>query len=202
MAESTSTASTPNNSKKSEPYQIPAGRYERQQRTLAMLVQAGTFMAGVEGQILSLTLGLGHSKLRTVAMCFAVLGVINVSFTALYSAVTHVWLISPWGEGRRKLFHEWVAGCAEMMIKWCSTFFVIGTCAGFIALILYFFASSSLGVGIFVVMIVFVMGVFPMVLGLWNWYGLECGWLAWNPEYPLPVEEQHSSARAFFPEPG
>ncbi|KAF8153601.1 hypothetical protein K438DRAFT_1778184 [Mycena galopus ATCC 62051] len=44
---------------------------------------------------------------------------------------------------------------ADDMINWCGSFFVIGTCAGFIALILYFFASSSIGVGIFVVMIVF-----------------------------------------------
>ncbi|KAJ6540773.1 hypothetical protein B0H19DRAFT_1381703 [Mycena capillaripes] len=186
---------------------IDPERYKHQQSTPTTLVQAGTFMAGVEGQILSLTLSLGRSKLRTVGMCFAVLGVINASFTALYSAVTHVLLKSSWKSGSKKQFHAWVAERAERIILWRGALRalasgsaapegsesavsvrnwesavsdrpwrrhgclrLVGTCAGFIALILYFFASSSIGVSIFVVMVIFAMGVWPMVWGFCSWH--------------------------------
>ncbi|KAJ7856081.1 hypothetical protein B0H14DRAFT_2579033 [Mycena olivaceomarginata] len=65
----------------------------------------------------------------------------------------------------RQKFDRWVTDPdnAEYIIIWCRIFLVIGMCAGFFALVMYFFASSSIGVGIFVVMIVFVMGVCPMI---------------------------------------
>ncbi|KAJ6507002.1 hypothetical protein C8R45DRAFT_1069876 [Mycena sanguinolenta] len=113
--------------------------YTHLKDTLQTLAKVGTFMGSVEGQILTRTLSLGQSKLRTISLCFAVLGVINTSFAALYSTVTHIFLNHP----DRQPF-------AEVMVGWCGSFLVIGTCAGFTALILYFFASSSIGGIIFV----------------------------------------------------
>ncbi|KAJ6503739.1 hypothetical protein C8R45DRAFT_1185631 [Mycena sanguinolenta] len=168
---------------------IPADRFEHQQRTLSTLVLAGTFMAGVEGQILSIILTLEDgSRLKTGGLCFAVLGVINTSFAALYSAVTYIWLKSSWTPGPKQ-FHEWVAGCVGMMIRWCSSFLVIGTYAGFVALILFFFASASVGIAIFVIMVVFFSGLFPMIWGFYYWYGLDHGWLVWTPEVRYPVRK-------------
>ncbi|KAJ6507003.1 hypothetical protein C8R45DRAFT_923169 [Mycena sanguinolenta] len=130
---------------------------------LKTLATVGTLMASLEASILTLTLSLARSKLRTVSMCFAVLGVINTSFTALYSMVTHI-LLKP---GRHQLPKPRRRRLAKAMIGWCASFLVIGTCAGYIALILYFFASSSNAVSVFVVMIIFIMGVCPII-----WVGL------------------------------
>ncbi|KAF7378254.1 hypothetical protein MSAN_00250600 [Mycena sanguinolenta] len=76
-----------------------------------------------------------------------------------------------------------------MIIRWCLSFLVIGTYAGFIALILFFFASSPVGIGIFVIMIVFFMGICPMIWGFYYWYGLDRGWLVWTPEVRYPVRK-------------
>ncbi|KAJ7457380.1 hypothetical protein FB451DRAFT_1372535 [Mycena latifolia] len=163
-------------------------RYEHQQRTLSTLVLAGTFMAGVEGQILSIVLSLedNESGLKTGALCFAILGVVTTSFAALYSAVTYIWLRGSWSPGPKQ-FHEWVAGCVGMMVRWCSSFLVVGTYSGFVALILFFFKNSPLGVAAFAIIIVFLSGLFPMMWGFYYWLGLSQGWLVWTPEcrYPL-----------------
>jgi hypothetical protein len=153
---------------------IKPERLEHQQRTLSTLVLAGTFMAGVEGQILSIILSLQtDTALRTGGLCFAILGEVTTSFAALYSAVTYIWLRGSWTPGP-KHFHEWVAGCVGMMVRWCSSFLVVGTVqshsvyllkpqltmrcpgtySGFVALILFFFESSTLGVAIFATTIV------------------------------------------------
>ncbi|KAF7374237.1 hypothetical protein MSAN_00306600 [Mycena sanguinolenta] len=206
MAESKLAASSPNDGEKSAPPSIPADdRYKRQQSTLQTLAGVGTLMAGVESQILTLTLSLDRSKLRTVSMSFAVVAVINTSFTSLYSTVMHSLYRKTTdekakGQGSTKARRTpgctpgrkvdlWVTSprSADMMIIWCGTFLVVGTCAGFIALVLYFFASSSIGVGIFVVMIVFAMGVCPMIWILLSARG-------------DPDEEKHASARAFSEE--
>ncbi|KAJ7576363.1 hypothetical protein C8J56DRAFT_1171473 [Mycena floridula] len=167
---------------------IPPERYEHQQRTLSTLVLAGTFMAGVEGQILSIILSLqgNGSRLRTGALCFAILGVVTTSFSALYAAATYIWLRNTWKEGPKK-FHEWVAACVGMLIRWCSSFLIAGTYSGFFALILYFFQSSTVAVAVFASVIVFLSGLFPMIWGLYYWIGLNQGWLVWTPEFHYPV---------------
>ncbi|KAF7343713.1 hypothetical protein MSAN_01951600 [Mycena sanguinolenta] len=180
---------------------IRADRYEHQQRTLSTLVLAGTFMAGVEGQILSIILSLeGESKLRTGGMCFAVLGVVNTSFAALYSAVTYIWLKSSWTPGP-KLFHEWVAGCVGMMIRWCSSFLVIGTYAGFIALIFFFLRKFANRYRHFCDHDRLLDGSMPHDLGilLLVWSGPRVARM--DPGGSLPGEEKHASAWA-FPELG
>ncbi|KAF8153598.1 hypothetical protein K438DRAFT_1863710 [Mycena galopus ATCC 62051] len=174
MTEAKPTQHSQNNGEKDD-------RYKRQQSMLKALATVGTFMAGVESRILNLTLGLGHSKLRTVGMCFAIVALINTIFASLYSTAMHVlYCKTPdeaakcpgsGGEAEKERRSRWRTGRLQVtthryandMIKWCGTFLVIGTCAGFIALILYFFARSSIGIGIFVVMIVFVMGACPMI---------------------------------------
>jgi len=65
-------------------------QYTRQQSTLLALGGVGSLLAGVQGSILNLTLGLGQSKLRTVSMSFAIVALINSIFTSLYSTVMHV----------------------------------------------------------------------------------------------------------------
>ncbi|KAJ7362517.1 hypothetical protein DFH08DRAFT_841046 [Mycena albidolilacea] len=168
---------------------IKPERLEHQQRTLSTLVLAGTFMAGVEGQILSIILSLQtDTALRTGGLCFAILGEVTTSFAALYSAVTYIWLRGSWTPGP-KHFHEWVAGCVGMMVRWCSSFLVVGTYSGFVALILFFFESSTLGVAIFATTIVFLAGLFPMVWGFYYWLGLNRGWLVWTPECRYPVRK-------------
>ncbi|KAF7360705.1 hypothetical protein MVEN_00802400 [Mycena venus] len=162
-------------------------RYEHQQRTLSTLVLAGTFMAGVEGQILSIILTLEDgSRLKIGALCFAILGVVTTSFAALYSAVTYIWLRGSWTPGPKQ-FHEWVAGCVGMMVRWCSSFLVVGTYAGFVSLILFFFKRSPIGVAVFAITIVFLAGLFPMIWGFYYWLGLSQGWLVWTPECRYPV---------------
>ncbi|KAJ7692914.1 hypothetical protein B0H17DRAFT_1132885 [Mycena rosella] len=149
--------------------------------------KAGTFMAGVEGQILSIVLSLEDgSGLKTGALCFAILGVVTTSFAALYSATTYIWLRGSWTPGPKQ-FHEWVPGCVGMMVRWCSSFLVVETYSGFVALILFFFKSSPLGVAVFAITIVFLSGLFPMMWGFYYWLGLSQSWLVWSPEcrYPL-----------------
>ncbi|KAJ6465345.1 hypothetical protein C8R45DRAFT_1022906 [Mycena sanguinolenta] len=167
--------------------------YNRQKSTLQMLAGVGTLMAGVQSQTLSLILSLGPSTLRTVSLFFAIVAVINTIFTSLYSTVMaslYLKITDQKAKGQGKTrrirhgagsadggrplkgscmpswkFDLWVTSpkSAHIMIVWCGIFLVIGASAGFIALILYFFASSSIGVSIFVVIIVFTMGVFPMI---------------------------------------
>jgi len=166
---------------------INPDRYEHQQRTLSTLVLAGTFMAGVEGQILSIILTLEDgSRLKTGALCFAILGVVTTSFAALYSAVTYIWLRGSWTPGPKQ-FHEWVAGCVGMMVRWCSSFLVVGTYSGFVSLILFFFKGAPLGVALFAITVVFLSGLFPMIWGFYYWLGLSRGWLVWTPECRYPV---------------
>ncbi|KIP07328.1 hypothetical protein PHLGIDRAFT_424065 [Phlebiopsis gigantea 11061_1 CR5-6] len=130
---------------------IPKSYFEYAQRTLSTLVLAGTFMAGVEAQLLSLIFSTVDVPTRTVAIGFAVLALLSTSFVALYCAVTYIWLRQEW-KHKDDCFNEWVAGSLTMMMIWCAVFLVV-----------------------------VLRGVGPMSWGFYYWYGMYRGWLGWTP---------------------
>ncbi|KAJ7710194.1 hypothetical protein B0H14DRAFT_2646120 [Mycena olivaceomarginata] len=113
---------------------------------------AQKFGRGISVRYLLHALALVPLYLSVVAMIVAVRAQYELHVAVFYDDA----LALPQHYGcrtERPRHHFW-----ELLI-----FLVIGMCAGFFALVMYFFASSSIGVGIFVVMIVFVMGVCPMI---------------------------------------
>lgn len=106
---------------------IPHEYFEESQRTLSTIIVAGTFMAGVEAQLVTLSLSSEgkHEANKTISICFGIIALFSTAFAALYSAATYIWLKQDWEHGPKR-FEEWVAASMRTMIRWCSTFLVAG----------------------------------------------------------------------------
>ncbi|KAJ6594497.1 hypothetical protein B0H19DRAFT_1366357, partial [Mycena capillaripes] len=161
---------------------IPHEYFEESQRTLSTIIVAGTFMAGVEAQLVTLSLSSEgkHEAYKTISICFGMIALFSTAFAALYSAATYIWLKQDWENGPKR-FEEWVAASMRTMIRWCSTFLVAGIYAGFLGFIFFLFNSASLTVAVFGSVAFVLCGLCPMAWGLYYWLGLYQGWLEWYP---------------------
>ncbi|GJE92004.1 hypothetical protein PsYK624_081570 [Phanerochaete sordida] len=174
---------------------IPKPYFEYAQRTLSTLILAGTFMAGVEAQLLSLIFTAPDGPLRNVALGFSVGALLATAFVALYCAVTYIWLRQEWRH-KTHCFNEWVAGSLRMMLIWCSVSLVMGVYSGFFAVVFFLFAAAPLEIAVFSAVVFALCGVGPMSWGFYYWYGLYRGWLEWVPheDGSLPHRRQVPSA--------
>ncbi|KAI0697159.1 hypothetical protein BC835DRAFT_1339316 [Cytidiella melzeri] len=165
---------------------IPQEWYRRAQRTLSTLILVGTFMAGVEAQILCLIFTAQPTIEKTLAVCFGITALFLTSLSALYCAVTYIWLRAEWTPQVCK-FDEWVSSSVSAMIAWTGTCIVVGVYCGFLAIIAFLFAitdhtTATICAGIFVV-----ASICPLIWGLYRWQGLYSHALAWKPNLEGPT---------------
>ena len=91
------------------------------------LADVRTSMAGVEAQILGFLFTALPSLEKTMAVCFSVSALFLTSMSALYCAVSYIWLRAEWDPDNLHHFEEWVTGSLSLLIKWCAISVVAGT---------------------------------------------------------------------------
>jgi len=166
-----------------QPGRVPQAWFKRVQRILSTLILAGTFMAGVEAQILCLIFTALPTLEKTMAVCFAVSALFLTSLSALYCAVAYMWLRSEWNckDEQPHYFDEWVSGSISTMITWCAVSLVIGVYCGFLAIVCFLYAVITHVVAMVCTCVFALSSVGPVLWGYYRYRGLSRSALQWVP---------------------